>query len=34
MQTTLQSSTFVFGLIVVWLLHCEHKSIKDLLGME
>lgn len=27
------SSTFVFGLIVVWLLHREHKSFKDLFGM-
>jgi hypothetical protein len=26
------SSTFVFGLIVVWLLHREHKSFKDLFG--
>jgi hypothetical protein len=24
------SSTFVFGLIVVWLLHREHKSFRDL----
>lgn len=26
------SSTFVFGLIVVWLLHREHKSVNDLFG--
>ena len=28
------SSTFVFGLIVVWLLHREHKSLKDLFGLH
>ncbi len=28
------SSTFIFGMIVVWLLHREHKSIKDLFGMD
>jgi hypothetical protein len=28
------SSTFVFGLIVVWLLHRQHKSFKDLFGLE
>lgn len=27
------SSTFLFGTIVVWLLHREHKSFKDLFGM-
>ena len=26
------SSTFVFGLIVVWLLHREHESLSDLFG--
>ncbi len=26
------SSTFVFGLMVVWLLHREHVSVKDLFG--
>lgn len=26
------SSTFIFGLIVVWLLHRKHESLKDLLG--
>ena len=26
------SSTFVFGLIVTWLLHREHQSLKDLFG--
>lgn len=28
------SSTFVFGAIVVWLLHREHDSLWDLLGMH
>ncbi len=28
------SSTFVFGMIVAWLLHREHKSIKDLFGLD
>ncbi len=28
------SSTFVFGAIVVWLLHREHDSLGDLLGMH
>lgn len=28
------SSTFIFGMIIVWLLHRKHKSLKDLLGME
>lgn len=28
------TSTFLFGLIVVWLLHREHSSVKDLLGIE
>lgn len=27
------SSTFVFGIIITWLLHREHTSIKDLIGM-
>lgn len=27
------SSTFVFALIVAWLLHREHRSIKDLFGL-
>lgn len=27
------SSTFLFGVIVTWLLHREHKSVKDLFGM-
>jgi hypothetical protein len=27
------SSTFIFGLIVVWLLHREHKTVKDLFGI-
>jgi hypothetical protein len=26
------SSTFLFGLIVVWLLHREHHSLADLIG--
>ncbi|MCB0119517.1 MAG: hypothetical protein H6634_10800 [Anaerolineales bacterium] len=26
------SSTFIFGVIVVWLLHRQHKSFKDLFG--
>jgi hypothetical protein len=26
------SSTFIFGLIVVWLLHRKHESVKDLFG--
>lgn len=28
------SSTFVFGLIVVWLLHRQHRSLRDLLGLQ
>lgn len=28
------TSTFVFGLILTWLLHREHRSFKDLLGVE
>lgn len=28
------SSTFIFGAIVVWLLHREHKTVKDLLGLS
>jgi hypothetical protein len=28
------SSTFIFGMIVVWLLHREHKSIGDLFGLK
>lgn len=28
------SSNFVFGLIVGWLLHREHKSVRDLLGIK
>ena len=27
------SSTFIFGLVVVWLLHRKHDSLKDLLGI-
>ena len=27
------SSTFIFGLIIVWLLHRRHSSIKDLFGI-
>jgi len=27
------SSTFVFGMLVAWLLHREHKSVKDLFGL-
>ncbi len=27
------SSTFLFGVIVVWLLHREHRSLRDLFGM-
>jgi hypothetical protein len=27
------SSTFLFGVIVVWLLHREHRSLRGLLGM-
>jgi len=27
------SSTFVFGLLVVWLLHREHTSVRDLCGL-
>ena len=32
METT--SSNFVFGLIVVWLLHREHNSLRDLFGLK
>lgn len=28
------SSTFLFGAIVTWLLHREHKSFKDLFGLK
>lgn len=28
------SSTFIFGMIIVWLLHREHKSIRDLFGIK
>jgi hypothetical protein len=28
------SSTFIFGLIVVWLLHRKHESVKDLFGYK
>jgi len=28
------ASTFIFGAIVVWLLHREHKTVKDLLGLS
>ncbi len=28
------SSTFVFGLIIVWLLHRKHNSFKDLFGLK
>jgi len=28
------SSTFIFGMIVVWLLHREHKSVSDLFAIE
>jgi len=28
------SSTFLFGVIVAWLLHREHHSIKDLFGID
>ena len=28
------SSTFVFGLIVVWLLHRRHASLTDLFGIK
>lgn len=28
------SSTFIFGLVVVWLLHRKHGSLKDLLGIR
>jgi len=28
------SSTFIFGMIVVWLLHREHKSLRDLFGIK
>jgi len=27
------SSTFVFGMLIAWLLHREHKSVKDLFGL-
>jgi hypothetical protein len=27
------SSTFIFGLVVVWLMHREHTAVKDLFGM-
>jgi len=26
------TSTFIFGMIVGWLLHREHKSLRDLFG--
>jgi hypothetical protein len=28
------SSTFIFGLIVVWLLHRAHTSLPDLFGLR
>ena len=28
------SSTFLFGTIVVWLLHREHRGLADLLGLR
>ena len=28
------TSTFLFGLVIVWLLHRRHHSVKDLAGME
>lgn len=28
------SSTFIFGMIITWLLHREHNSIQDLFGFE
>ena len=28
------ASNFVFGMIIVWLLHREHKSFKDLIGIN
>jgi hypothetical protein len=28
------SSTFVFGLLVVWLLHRKHTSVRDLFGLD
>jgi hypothetical protein len=27
------SSTFVFGLVIVWLLHRAHHSVRDLFGL-
>lgn len=28
------SSTFIFGVVVVWLLHREHKSLADVFGLK
>ena len=28
------SSTFIFGLVIVWLLHRAHRSVRDLFGLE
>jgi len=28
------ASNFTFGLIIVWLLHREHNSLKDLFGIN
>jgi hypothetical protein len=28
------SSTFIFGMVIVWLLHREHKSVGDLFGIK
>lgn len=28
------SSTFLFGMIIAWLLHREHRSLKDLFGID
>ena len=28
------ASNFIFGMIIVWLLHRKHKSLKDLLGIN
>lgn len=28
------SSTFIFGMIITWLLHREHKSVQDLFGIK
>jgi hypothetical protein len=27
------SSTFIFGMLMFWLLHRSHRSLKDLLGV-